>query len=230
MENKKNKKILKRILMIIIVIFILFFAHTIRNLIIISKLHSKTEEYTKSTNYHVKIVSNDEDGIATLNYYKKDDKQFHMFERDNNGKISKLMIYKNGDKIDIFSEIEGTKVASLDSNVTITNEDKVYSVLETENAWQALIYSAMARIKTINYNNQKCYSITTRLSLDKTYDATNKKYIIGMADIERTEIYIDKDTGLNIKTIGNNQTVDTQYEFNNVVDSIFIEPDINEYK
>ena len=88
----------------------------------------------------------------------------------------------------------------------------------------------MARIKTINYNNQKCYNINTRLSLDKTYDATNKKYIIGMADIERTEIYIDKDTGLNIKTIGNNQTVDTQYEFNNVVDSIFIEPDINEYK
>ena len=47
---------------------------------------------------------------------------------------------------------------------------------------------------------------------------------------EDAETYIDKETGLFVKTTQNGTTTEREYEFNNVQDSIFIEPDIGQYK
>ncbi len=47
---------------------------------------------------------------------------------------------------------------------------------------------------------------------------------------EGAEIYIDKDTGLLVKIIEAGIDSKREYEINTVDDSIFIEPDISEYK
>lgn len=230
MENKKSKKVWKIILMIVIIIIVLFLIHTTRNLIIISKLHSKTAEYTESTNFHVKMIVQDSNGNAEINYYRKDNRIAHKFERNMNGKMSKLLVYDNGSRIDIFTETEDEKIAKLDSNATLV-ESGVYSLLKTDNMWQAFVYSAMSRIKSVKYNDKDCYSITSKISLESAYDVDKKEEIICMIinDTSR-EIYIDKDTGLNVKRVTNEETVEKEYEFNNVDDSVFVEPDISQYE
>lgn len=42
-------------------------------------------------------------------------------------------------------------------------------------------------------------------------------------------IYIEKDTGLLVKIENSTQTIEKIYEFNNVSDDIFIEPNIDDY-
>lgn len=216
--------------MIVIIIIVLFLIHTMRNLIIISKLHSKTAEYTESTNFHVKMIVQDLNGNAEINYYKKDNRIVHKFERNMNGKISKLLVYDNGSRIDIFTETEDEKIAKLDSNTTL-GASGVYSSLKTDNMWQAFVYSAMSRIKSVKYNDKDCYSITSKMSLESAYDVDKKEEIICMIiNDTSTEIYIDKDTGLNVKRATNEETVEKEYEFNNVDDSVFVEPDISQYE
>ena len=48
---------------------------------------------------------------------------------------------------------------------------------------------------------------------------------------EEQETYIDKDTGLvlKIKAIDIINEIEYEYEFNNVDDEIFVEPDISQY-
>ena len=51
-----------------------------------------------------------------------------------------------------------------------------------------------------------------------------------MYGTEKNEIYVDKDTGLVIFKNTDGELTEKEYEFNNVEDSIFIEPNIGEYK
>lgn len=97
--------------------------------------------------------------------------------------------------------------------------------------WQTFVYSAMSRIKSVKYNDKDCYSINSKMSLESAYDVDKKQEIICMIinDTSR-EIYIDKDTGLLVKRITSVETVEKEYEFNNVDDSVFVEPDISQYE
>ena len=47
---------------------------------------------------------------------------------------------------------------------------------------------------------------------------------------EDSEIIIDKETGLFLKSTATDDVVEREYEFDNVDDSIFVEPDISQYK
>lgn len=47
---------------------------------------------------------------------------------------------------------------------------------------------------------------------------------------EDSEIIIDKETGLFLKSTATGDVVEREYEFDNVDDSIFAEPDISQYK
>lgn len=231
MKNKKSKKVWKIILMIVIIIIVLFLIHTTRNLIIISKLHSKTAEYTESTNFHIKTIAYYENVTTTGDYYKKDNRTVHIIEANKkDGTVSRLLTYNNGSRIDIFTETEDEKIAKLDSNVTL-GESGVYSLLKTDNMWQAFVYSAMSKIKSVKYNDKECYSITSKISLESAYDVEKKEEIIcPIINKTSTEIYIDKDTGLNVKRINNEEIIEKEYEFNNVGDTVFVEPDISQYE
>ena len=47
---------------------------------------------------------------------------------------------------------------------------------------------------------------------------------------EETELYIEKETGLCLKSTIMNQTSVMEYEFDNVTDEIFTEPDMSLYE
>ena len=66
--------------------------------------------------------------------------------------------------------------------------------------------------------NKDCYKINNYLSQSYGVDYNTKVTFI-----------FEKDTGLLIKTIEAERTTEREYEFNNVDDSIFTEPDISQY-
>lgn len=213
MEKKKIFKIIGLILLAFIAIFLI---HTIRNYIIITNLQNKIAKYSNNTNYYTETVTTENDGtIITMKYYKKDNKEALFLERNFNEEISKVSMYNNGKRTDIFWEDKENKIAQLDSETTIIGVN-IYNFTETDNKWQTFLGSIFANIKSSTYNGKECYIIKGFLS---TFSLVS----------EDTETYIEKDTGLYLKTVEGDRNVERKCEFDKVDDSIFAEPDISQY-
>ena len=210
-----KKKILKIFLIIIALIFIIFLVHTIRNFIIITDLQSKIAKYSDNKNHHIKIISNQENGTTlTTNYYKKNNKKAVFIERNLNGEIVKLSIYDDGENNHTYTETTTEKIASLNSGFI---EVQIYNGTETDNLLQKMLSSMVANIKTVNENGKKYYKLS---NINSTYSIIAKnQYVL-----------VDSDTGLLYKSLDNYSTIEREYDFNNVDDSVFTEPDISEYK
>lgn len=212
----KCKKILKIIGIILLLLIVLLLVHTIRNFIIIKNLQNKIAQYTNSENYYIKSIANQNNGLVVkVEYYQKDNKQVVFLERDNHGEKIKISMYNNGETINTFTETLDTKNVNLNNPGSIHVE--VVNVLYTDNDWQTFLYSVISKVKKVEYNCKECYSINNFLS---------PYYMYGT---EENEVYIEKDTGLLLKQTTDDMTTEREYEFNNVEDSIFIEPDISEY-
>lgn len=212
-----KKKIVKIIIAILLIIVALLAIHTIRNFTIIKQLQENIKPYISSSNYHIKSVATEESGtIITINYYKKDDKETMIMERNLNGEIAKISTYVNGEKRDTFYDNKDSKVVELDSEAMLMIN--VYNSLETDNDWQTLLGSMMASVKKTEYNGKECYIIKNFLSPQ----ILNSK--------ETDEVYVEKDTGLCVKSIMAPTVAEREYEFENVNDEIFIEPNIEEYE
>lgn len=91
-----------------------------------------------------------------------------------------------------------------------------YNYLETDNKWQTLLGCITAKIKSTNLNGKECYIVKDFLSSTSLTS-------------EGAETYIDKETGLFLQTTKTEIITERDYEFYNVEDSIFIEPDISQY-
>lgn len=212
----KIKKVLKIIGIIISILIILMLIHTIRNYIIITDLQSKISNYQNSKNYHIKSVANSEDGTTNtkMDYYRKNNKQAIFIERNTNGETIKLSMYDNGERVDTFIETQDSKNAKLNSDDLMTVN--IYNYLETDNKWQTFLGCITARIKSTNLNGKECYIVKGFLSSTSLTS-------------EGAEIYIDKETGLFLKTTEVEIITERDYEFDKVEDSIFTEPDISQY-
>ena len=212
----KTKKVLKIIGIVMAILIILILIYTIRNYIIITDLQSKILNYQDSKNYHIKSVANSNDGTTNIkmDYYRKDNKQVIFIERNANGDIIKLSMYDNGERVDTFTETQNTKTVKLNSGELMTVN--IYNYLETDNKWQTFIGSIISNIRSEKCNDKECYVI-------KGFTSTTS------LTFEGTKIYIDKDTGLLVKVIEDETISNREYEFNNVEDTIFVEPDISQY-
>ena len=218
MEKKKIvKNVLKIILLIIAVLVVILVIHTIINCVIITDLQHKISQYQNTTNYHIKSVATENNGtIVKMDYYKKENKQVVFMERNLNGEITKISMYDNGERIDVFTENKHSKDADLNSGTTLMHID-VYNQLETENNWQTFLGSISSKVKLVNYEGKECYKIKGFMSLTSL-------------TFEGAEIYVDKETGLLVKTTEAGIDNEREYEFDKVEDSIFEEPDISQYK
>ncbi len=211
----RTKKILKIIGIILIILLVLTLIHTIRNYIIIRNLQNKISKYSNSTNYFVKSESTKNDGTKIImKYYQKDNKQAVFLEKTSNENEIKISRYNNGERVDTFTETKDSKVAQLDTSTLISVN--IYNQLETDNKWQTFIGSIISNIRSEKCNDKECYVI-------KGFTSTTS------LTFEGTKIYIDKDTGLLVKVIEDETISNREYEFNNVEDTIFIEPDISQY-
>lgn len=214
----KGKKVLKIVGIILLILIILLLIHTIRNFIIIKRLQNNFSKYATSNNYHIKSVAQEnENTTMTINYYKKDEKQTLFMERNMNGEIIKYTMYDNGERVDIFIDNAEEKICQLDADATVMQIPLV-NHLEYGSDWQTFLGSIFARINTGNHNQKECYAIN------------NFGSTLFLYDLDKNEVYLEKDTGLYIKSIFGNNVSEREYEFDNVEDSIFIEPDISQYK
>jgi len=211
----KVKKILKIIGIIFAIALLLLIIHTVRNFIIISDIQGKIAEYSGNNNHHIKIVSTQNNGtIVKTDYYKKDNKKVVFLEREINGEKTKLSIYDTGESHHTFTDAKDVKKVSLNSGFI---EVQLYNGSETENIGQTILSSIIANIKSVKENGKEYYQLKHTVS---PYSMS----------FEGETILVDKETGLMYKNINSESTATREYEFNNVDDSIFIEPDISEYE
>ena len=210
-----KKKILKIIGVILLIVIAIFLIHTIRNYVIISDLQNKISKYANSTNYRTKSVTTENDGsVVTMEYYKKDNKEVVFLERMANNEVTKISMYSNGERTDVFTETKDSKVAQLNSGTIMSLG--IYNHLENDSKWQTILGCISAKIKSVDYNGKECYIVKEFMSSNSLIS-------------EGVETYIDKETGLFVKSIDAGIVNEREYEFNTVDDSIFTEPDISQY-
>lgn len=200
------KRVLKIVGIIIAVILVLFMIHAIRNYIILNKINENVAKYVESNNMHMKTTSNQ----ITVNYYRKDDKEVAIMEKDN----VKISNYKIGEKNDQFVESGDSKTAKLNFGSLIV---QVPNIAQFDTKWQRFLCGSVAIIRSETYKDKECYIIDNLFS---PYYLTS---------VDKAQYTIEKDTGLLLKNNTDGVVYEREYEFNNVEDSIFVEPDISQY-
>jgi len=212
----KAKKIFKIIGIVILILVVIVLIYAIRNFTIIRKLQKKIEQYSSSNNFH--IVSNSTQGDTTINinYYTKDGKQAMILRRTIGDQTIKMSVYYNGSRTDTFYETKDSKQAKLNSSNELM-PISIYNGLETDSNFQTFILCMVSFVKIANVNQKECYLIK------------NFKSPVSLNGESKNEIYVEKNTGLLTKSVLNNQVMSREYEFDNVDDSIFAEPDISQY-
>lgn len=237
--KKFNKKIniLKLIISLILVVFIIL---TARKVVIISSLSKNAENTINTSNYHTVTYSYYlEDYSKTEVFSLGDKKKIIATQRKDNG-INKITIFarKNessseNDKkyiANIYREVKDEKDGKIEKVVNLNQEIEIFvnpqNVTKTENYLQLFVYSILSSVKDTTFNGEECYYISN-------FKSVNNNLEEGM--------YINKSTGLTISSIayeyknsdgtrGRVPTSDYIYEFNEVKEEEFVEPNIDEYK
>lgn len=214
-----KKKILKIIGIVILVLLVVMIIHMIRNTIIFTNLQNKVANYENNNNFHVKVTTQFNGETPTtlvINQYQKGEKQLYVMERTANNEKVKMSYYNNGNRIDLFIDTEKERTAVLGEQDSILGL-VTFNIINTENIWQSIAMSFPSIIRTTNINGHECYTINNFIS---------PEYLAGK---NKTEYCIDKDTGLVMKVILDESVSEREYEFDNVDDMIFVEPDISQY-
>lgn len=215
--DMKIKRGLKIIEIIILIIIVLILVHTIRNTIIIIDLQNKVKKYSNSNNYHIKATTHiNENTTMIINQYQKNEKQLLILERIVNDEKVKISYYNTGKQIDMFTETKDEKIAKLGKVNEILGMNSI-TPLQTDNLWQTILYSLPTKIKNVKVNDNECYSINDFLS---PYNLLGKN---------KNEYDIEKETGLVRQIVLDEQITTREYDFENVDDSVFVEPDISQY-
>lgn len=215
-----KKKIFIIILFIVIISILAFLAFTIREMITLKNLNQKVAKYINSDNRYEKIINDSGETTTTTEYYCKGDNAVLFLNTTikATGETRKLTNYYKGEKVNTYIESDGNKIALLDSN-GVPSKITLRQVDTGNNLWELFLISLATSIRSEKYNDTECYILS-----------------IG----ESSKTYVDKETGLILKAkdgvsvdkngVESEIIVEYYYEFENMNDSIFIEPDINEYE
>lgn len=210
----------KRILgIVILIILAVFLGVLVRRMIIINSLNSKLSKYLNNNNHYEKIINNTRQTETIIEYYCKGDKAVSFITTTNkeNGSKKKLTQYFKGEITDSFIEAENNKVAMLNRTESL---GKVSLTSIGYSNFGELIYTALVTpVSTVGFNDIDCYFLNSQIARN---------------------CFVEKETGLILKASGGfeidnngekyNDIVEYEYDFNNVDDNIFIEPDISDYQ
>lgn len=149
-----KKKVFKTIGILVLIIVILMLLYVIRNTIIVTKLQKNIKEYTSKTNFSIKVTNlTSEKSKMTVNYYKKDNKEAVILERNVDENSVKMSFYNNGERKDLFIETNDKKTVQVNTKNQLLGLN-ITDSLQTDNLWQTILYSSIARIKTENVNGK----------------------------------------------------------------------------
>lgn len=215
-----KKRILIILLLIAIIAILAFLAFTIREMITLKNLNKKVAQYVNNNEHYEKIINNSGNTTTITEYYCKGNNAVLFLNTTLKAteETRKLTNYFKGDKVNSYIESGEDKIALLNTN-GVPSKVMIRQVDAGNNLWELFLMSLATSIRSEEYNGKDCYV----LSLGET-----------------SKTYIDKETGLILKAVeetvvdenGNEsvQTMEYHYEFDNVDDNIFVEPDISEYK
>ena len=211
MKKYSNKmKVLKYILLALIIIYI---AIVLRRTFIMFSLSEKAKENKSYDNYYAKLYSYQGDSLIITESYNKDGNYLTTMTRiteDGNQRL-KLTFYNKDNEQIALAESE---------------EEKYILNSETTAGWN---------VSPVTYTNDGFIGnlqLAFIIGIDSDYCNGKACYVIKGSSYER---YIDKETGLAIRSIdknsGQNDTiVDYEYTFNTVEDSDIVKPDTTGYE
>lgn len=222
-KKYSNKmRVLKIILLVILAIFLIT---TGRKMIIIASMSKKANKYINSNNYHQASTAYDGNSLVKIDVYYKDGKRATFLKSITEFGTRKISAYNNGEKTNTYFESGDKKIVQFDNTVGL--EVHMFNYFETSNIIEFIASSIMTNIKSTECNGKECYLVTNFMS---------SSILTGIDE----GTYIEKETGLVVRNSGGRFTDpetgivtdnvhDITYEFDNVSDDIFIEPDISEY-
>lgn len=244
--KKYNKKL--RIFKFLILAVILFFLiNTGRKMFIIKSLQEKIAQYKGIDNYHIEHHEYSEGNNYTGGIYQKGEKYMSYGYMANYSKYDKVIYIREefGDKnhsnmyvrrYDVDDKFSYKKVMQLNNNNPPTFEEFIEGTnFKTKNFGELLLMALTSRISNEKCNDKECYKI------DYTVFTGWPPYPIPWQQEHYNLIdYVEKETGLLIRRIGNEgvsithkepeQTRDIYYEFGIVTDEDLKEPDISEFE
>lgn len=198
----KVKKIILILISIILLSLIGLLIYNYTKVLKVNDLKQKIAKYEEHNNFYI-TKKVDEDGkISTVNIYFKDGKSLiEVIEED---EISRRY-YDDGMLYTYI--IKDKKIEFNESPVEFApvNLDNPFLSLDT---WQQKFISSF-KLKFLdeNINKKDCYKIESSSEM-----------------IDFDEFYVEKETGLLIKSVKDNNIVEYKYEFNNVEDRVFERP------
>lgn len=224
MDKKKILKIC--LIMIILIIAILLFC-MIRNYTIAKNIiNENVDKAINSESIYAKTTIKEGENISeTFENYKKGDKELTINIMNNeDGNSTKISMYIDGDKETIYYENKAGKFVQQDEiqKIEKPTEEEARTLLEKESKIATFFAGAFTPFKSVNIDGKDCY-LVQKSSLPIFEDMLND-------DAKDRRIYIDKETYMIVKTVADDVITEYEYEFNNVDDNIFIQPDINEYE
>lgn len=212
--RKYNRKlrVLKSIILIIIIVLPLLFCYSARKMTILSNLVAKQADYKCSNNFHQRVIKNTDEVNMIADYYKKGNKDvyYQTITINKTGETAKKVMFVSESEVKMYYE-KGKE--------DILNEyDLSFGIMpvsmyfDYKSLWQTFITMQKVSIKETILNGKNCYKIKYNL----TPNPDNLEW----------EVYKDKETGLTIKL----DDFEFEYEFDNVSDSVFAEPDLEKYE
>ena len=221
---KVMKNFLLFILVALIIVIVAFFINTFRKFVILSNLKQKAEQYSSVEEYHKKfvgtvLVSSRKD-IVTTDLYVKNGKRLEITKFEQEKSSSKVSRYETDGKSIIYyedqngEEIKKTVEIKENEMIEIPNYLTIFDIIEMENAWQTFLYSMRLKVEKV--------TISISNIIEKDY------YVISY--IYDDKYYIDAETALTYRTLNDKTNTIHEYEFNNVNEEVFIQPNIDEYK
>lgn len=208
-----KKKIVLSIVILLLVMVMLFMAITFRKFMIVKDLQNKIAMKAQDPNFYRKAVTTGENSEIVTEGYRKGDKKFVTIKRTMNGEELKVSLYDNGTTINVYTETADKKTVKPNGSSELVFD--LSNRLETFNDCHTFICCIKAKISTTTYDGKECYII-------KNFEEPNIN--------EENEFYIEKETGLILKSTIMNQTSVMEYKFDNVTDEIFTEPDMSLYE
>lgn len=227
-KMKIAKMALGSIAIIILLVMLAFWANTLRNYRILEELSQTLKETQKTSNYHMSMSNKLYNcGILVQDVYRKEEKGASIIQIiTTTGDKDKQSYYYTKDKSICYRE--GNMASNTEGEYEKTVEiDESYQfglpeignwflLNFEEGAKSKLWFSMRTKIEKTIYDGKECYVIENdRFSKDPN---------------EYTIYYIEKSTAVVLKQINGTNHMDYNYEFGNVDDKVFIEPNIEEYE
>lgn len=229
--KKVNQKLkiakiaLGSIAIMILLSMLAFGANTLRNYRILEELRQTLKETQKISDYHLttsfKIFNY---GMQAMDIYRKGEKGVSIAQVITTyGQKYKTTSYFKGNRCAMYKEGNNgekyEKTVEIDENYQLGLPQIGNWFLEepeTEGGTSKLWLSTRVKIGKTTYQGKECYVIENdRFSKDPN---------------EHIIYYIEKDTGLIVRQIQNDINTDYSYEFGNIDDEIFKEPNREEYE